>query len=589
MFCDLVGSTSLSAKLDAEDWRDLVGAYLDEASNAVTGFGGHVLKKLGDGIMALFGYPQAQENDAERAARAALAIFRALDELNAGNVAKGLPALAARIGLESGPVVVDQTGEVFGDAPNVAARVQSAAEPGTLLVTAGVQRQVAGLFVVEDKGPHELKGVPGKPTLYRIVRASGGGRRLGARSLTPLVGRDDELALLVRRWQRARLGEGQLIQIVGEPGLGKSRLMEEFRVLHRRGAAHLGRVVVLAAACRTRRCIRSPIGAGSVSAARTFRPNSGSPNWTRRSRRSKLDPGEHAPLIAPLLDIPVPEARAAKLAPEEMRRRQLAAIVAWLLAGARTQPLALAFEDLHWADPTSLDLMKTLAERGAQAPLMIVATARPEFRAPWTTRSHHGIVSLIPLDRAQIRKMVFDPRRAARAVEGGDRRACRPHRRRAAVRRGSDAAHAGGRRADDPAHAPAIARRPPRPAGRSARGRADRRGAGSRVFLSRCCSPSRAWPRRRCAACLEKLVEADLFYVEGSPPSAIYRFKHALIQDAAYDSLLKNRRQALHRRAAETLVEEPASRSPNWSPTILRRADRLNWRSNGGARRATRR
>ena len=229
MFCDLVGSTSLSSKLDAEDWRELVNAYLDEASKAVTGFGGHVLKKLGDGIMALFGYPQAQENDAERAARAGLAIFRALEELNLRNVAKGLPALAARIGLESGPVVVDQTGEVFGDAPNIAARVQSAAEPGTLLVTAGVQRQVAGLFVVEDKGPHELKGVAGKPTLYRIVRASGGGRRIDARSLTPLVGRDDERALLLRRWQRARQGEGQWLQIVGEPGLGKSRLMEEFR------------------------------------------------------------------------------------------------------------------------------------------------------------------------------------------------------------------------------------------------------------------------------------------------------------------------------------------------------------------------
>ena len=136
MFCDLVGSTSLAAKLDAEDWRNLVNAYLDEASAAVTGFGGHVLKKLGDGLMALFGYPQAQENDAERAVRAALAIQRALAELNARNAAKGAPELSARIGIESGQVVVDATGEVFGDAPNVAARVQAAAEPGSVLVTA---------------------------------------------------------------------------------------------------------------------------------------------------------------------------------------------------------------------------------------------------------------------------------------------------------------------------------------------------------------------------------------------------------------------------------------------------------------------
>src|SRR6516162_2820861 len=150
MFCDLVGSTRLAAKLDPEDWRNLVNAYLEEASKAVTGLGGHVLKRLGDGLMALFGYPQAQENDAERAVRAALAVQRALGEMNARNRGKGAPELSARIGLESGPVVVEATGEVFGDAPNVAARVQAAAEPGSVLVTMNVQRQVAGLFVAEE-------------------------------------------------------------------------------------------------------------------------------------------------------------------------------------------------------------------------------------------------------------------------------------------------------------------------------------------------------------------------------------------------------------------------------------------------------
>ena len=158
MFCDLVGSTSLAAKLDAEDWRNLVNAYLDEASAAVTGLGGHVLKKLGDGLMALFGYPQAQENDAERAVRAALAIQRALADLNARNARSGAPELSARIGIECGSVVVDATGEVFGEAPNVAARVQAAAEPGSVLITANVQRQVAGLFVVEEQGRARTQG-----------------------------------------------------------------------------------------------------------------------------------------------------------------------------------------------------------------------------------------------------------------------------------------------------------------------------------------------------------------------------------------------------------------------------------------------
>ena len=168
MFCDLVGSTSISAGLDAEEWRDLVGAYLDAASAAVTEMGGHVAKKLGDGLMALFGYPVAQENDAERAARAALSIQRALAEVNRKNAGSGKPALNARIGIETGPVVVDAAGEIYGDAPNIAARVQALAEPGTVVVTARVQRQVAGLFVVEERGNHELKGVPEPVTLFRL-------------------------------------------------------------------------------------------------------------------------------------------------------------------------------------------------------------------------------------------------------------------------------------------------------------------------------------------------------------------------------------------------------------------------------------
>jgi class 3 adenylate cyclase len=225
MFCDLVGSTGISAQLDAEEWRDLVGSYLDAASAAVTDMGGHVAKKLGDGLMAMFGYPLAHENDAERAVRAALSIQHALAELNRKNEGAGKPVLTARIGLETGP---DAAGEIYGDVANVAARVQALAEPGVVLVTARVQRQVAGLFVAEERGSNELKGLPEPVTLFRLVRASGGGRRSGQRQLTSLVGRDDEMTMLMRRWERARQGDGQWVMIVGEPGLGKSRLIEEF-------------------------------------------------------------------------------------------------------------------------------------------------------------------------------------------------------------------------------------------------------------------------------------------------------------------------------------------------------------------------
>ena len=404
MFCDLVGSTSLAAKLDPEDWRNLVNAYLDEASKAVTGFGGHVLKRLGDGLMALFGYPQAQENDAERAVRAALAIQRALADLNSRNSSKGEPELSARIGLELGPVVVEASGEVFGDAPNIAARVQAAADPGSVLITTNVHRQVAGLFVVEERGAHELKGASTSVALYRVVRASGG-PRFGARTLTPLVGREEELDLLRRRWERAARGEGQLALVVGEPGIGKSRLVEELRL-------KLGETPHTWSEFSSSQLLQNTPLHPIAEWGRQRFGGADTPVGQRLADLENtlqligLDPAEHAPLIAPLVDIPLPPGGGANLPPEELRRRQLAAVIAWFLAGARTQPAALAFEDLHWADPTTLDLMQALAERGAQAPLLILATTRPEFRPPWSLRSHHSVISLSPLDRADVAEMV---------------------------------------------------------------------------------------------------------------------------------------------------------------------------------------
>ena len=397
MFCDLVGSTSLAAKLDAEDWRNLVNAYLDEASAAVTGLGGHVLKKLGDGLMALFGYPHAQENDAERAVRAALAIQRAISDLNARNAAKGAPELSTRIGIESGPVVVEATGEVFGDAPNLAARVQAEAEPGSVLITLNVQRQVAGLFVAEEQSARELKGVSRPVQLFRIVRASGGGRRGGARALTPFVGREEELGLLARRWERARAGNGQLVLIVGEPGLGKSRLIEEFHV----GLAETPHTwVEWNSSQLLQNTPLHPIAEwGRLRFGADTSVDQRLSDLEGTLRLIGLDPAEHAPLLAPLVDIPLPPDRAANFPPEELRRRQLAAMTAWVLAGARSQPVVLAIEDLHWADPTSLDLLRAFADRGAQAPLLVLATTRPEFRAPWSLRSHHSVISLSPLDR----------------------------------------------------------------------------------------------------------------------------------------------------------------------------------------------
>ena len=331
-----------------------------------------MLKRLGDGHMALFGYPTAQENDAERAVRAALAIQRSLSEINARNASEGAPELSARIGLESGPVVVETGGEVFGDAPNIAARVQAAADPGSVLVTRNIQLQVAGLFVVEDQGTRELRGISEPVQLFRIIRASGAGRRGGGRSLTPFVGRDEELGLLARRWESVRTGEGQLVLIVGEPGLGKSRLLEEF---HARLAETPHTWVEWGASQLLQNTPLHPIaewgrqrfGADAAAEQRLA-------DLEGTLRLIGLDPGEHAPLLAPLVDIPLPAGRETNFPPEELRRKQLAAMIAWLLAGARSQPVVLAFEDLHWADPTSLDLLRAIAERGGQAPLFLLAT-----------------------------------------------------------------------------------------------------------------------------------------------------------------------------------------------------------------------
>ena len=557
MFCDLAGSTSLAAKLDAEDWRNLVNAYLDQASAAVVDFGGHVLKKLGDGLMALFGYPHAQENDAERAVRAALAIQHALADLNARSARSGAPELSARIGLECGSVVVDAAGEVFGDAPNFAARVQAVAEPGTVLITASVQRQTSGLFVAEDRGAHELKGVSEPLTLYRIVRASGGGRRSGARALTSFVGREEDIGTLLRRWDRVRAGEGQFVLIVGEPGLGKSRLIEEFHT-------RLGETPHTWTECSSSQLLQNtplhPLAEwGRLRFGEDLPAEQRLADLENTLRLVGLDVGEYAPLIAPLVDIPLPKERAAKFAPEELRRRQLAAVTAWFLAGARTQPVVLAFEDLHWADPTSLDLIQSLAERGAQAPLLVVATTRPEFRAPWGMRSHHAVVALAPLDRTEVRRMVGDiaaqhalPQEVVERVS--ERTGGVPlfveEVTRLLVERGDT-----GSQGVPPTLQQSLAARLDRLG--EAREVAQIGAVLGRDFAYELLRDVAGLDESALQPALERLTKVDLLFVEGAPPQANYRFKHALIQDAAYDSLLKSRRQALHRRAAELLRDNP--------------------------------
>ena len=558
MFCDLVDSTGIAARLDAEEWRDLVGSYLDTASAAVTEMGGKVAKKLGDGLMALFGYPVAQENDAERAVRAALAMQRSLAELNRKNEGTAKPALAARVAIDLGPVVVDPTGEIFGEVPNIAARAQALAEPGAVVVTGRVQHQVAGLFVAEERCSHELKGVPEPVTLYRIVRASGAGRRAGQRHLTPLVGREEELAMLTRRWERARQGDGQLVLVVGEPGLGKSRLIEEFHT-RLREVPHTW--VEWSSSQLLQNTPLHPL-------AEWGRMRFGGPDVSVEQRVADLentlaqiqfDPAENVPLLAPLLGIPLPPEGRPELAPEELRRRQMAALTNWIIAGARAQPIVLAVEDAHWADPSTLDALRGIAERGALAPLLVLITARPEFRAPWGVRSHHGTISLVPLDRKQVRDMVSEL--AARQglskdlVEGvTERTGGVPLFVEEVTRLLLERGEQGGVQTIPPTLQQSLTARLDRlGAAREIAQIGAVIGRGFSYALIRAVAGSADTSLQ---ADLDRLCEADILLVQGVPPDSDYRFKHALIQDAAYENLLKSRRQVLHRRTAELLRDQ---------------------------------
>ena len=559
---------------DPEDLSAMVGAFRRYASTVLTRHGGVIGENRGREIFAYFGYPTAQENDPERAVRAALAIQRALSAHNSENANTSAPKLSARIGLDCGLVVVDSTGDVFGDAPIVAARVLTTAEPGTVLVTISVVRQVPGLFVTEELGESELIGVSEPVTMFRVVRASGGRRRPAARALTPFVGREQELDLLARRWERAQAGEGQLVLIVGDPGIGKTRLVAEFRAK----LAETSHTWVEWSALQLLQ--NTPLH--PIAEWGRMRFGVEAPAEQRLADLENtlgligLDAAEYAPLLAPIVDIPLAAGRAPNMQPEELRRKQLEAIVAWSLAGARSQTVALAFEDLQWADPTSLELLQRLAERGAQARLLIIATARPEFRPPWSLRPHHSVISLSALERADVAQMVSElasrQRLSREVVERvSERTGGVPLFVEEVTRLLLERGEAGGLQAV------------PLTLQQSLAARLDRLGAARevaqigavlgrdfsytllRALASRACGvdepavcrpPIAAVGDRSLQSALDRLVEADLLFVQGAGVQATYRFKHALNQDAAYESLLKSRRQALHRVAAEALRGE---------------------------------
>ena len=565
MFCDLVGSTEISSRLDPEEFRELLADYHRATAAAIVRFGGHVAKYLGDGVMAYFGWPEAHDNDAERAVRAGLAILEGIAALNNRDARSDRLTLSARVGIDSGTVVIGKGGgsdsEVFGDTANIAARVQSVADPDAVIVTPAVNRLVAGLFVVEPRGVHQLKGIPEPLDLYRIMRLSSVQNRLAAsmvHGLTPFVGRDEETQLLWSRWERASDGEGQVLLISGEAGIGKSRLVRQFRKrlastqhlwLECAGSPYFQNTPLYPIADMLQQGFAQR-GDGSEAAAQSA--------LERGLERAGLNPAEAVPLIAPMMNLPVDEKfPPLMLSPERQRKRLLTTLAQWFFGAG--QSLVMAVEDLHWFDASSLELMQILIEQAATARLMLVCTSRPEFHAPWTSRSHHTHLVLNRLTARDVRELVTQVV-AANSLSGEaidhviERTGGVPlfveELTRAVLEKG-DAK-------------PAL-REIPATLQDSLMARLDRLGPAKEVaqiasvigreFSYELLLAVSTIAEDDLRSALAKLEHAELIYARGIPPEANYSFKHALIQDTAYEALLKSRRRELHRRVAVAMTE----------------------------------
>jgi class 3 adenylate cyclase len=388
MFSDLVGSTSLSTRMDPEDLREIISAYQTCIADTVRRFGGFVAKYMGDGVLVYFGYPQAHEDDAERAVRAGLEAIAAVRRL------KSSVPLQARVGIATGLVVVGDligSGEaqergIVGETPNLAARLQGLAEPNAVIIAEATRSLLGNLFELRDLGPRELRGIAGAVRAFAVMRASsveGRFEAMHAGGVTALVGREEELELLLRRWARAKTGEGQVVLLSGEAGIGKSRLTVA-QLEHLTGEPHT-RLRYFCSPQHTDSALYPIIG--HMERAAGFRHDD-----TPQAKRDKLDVVlaqtstsiEDVALLVEMLSLPN-DGRypALELNPQRRRGRTLRALVSQLVALTRQSPLLMVVEDAHWIDPTSLEVFGRVMDRIATLPVLLIVTFRPEFDPPW--------------------------------------------------------------------------------------------------------------------------------------------------------------------------------------------------------------
>ena len=589
MFSDLVGSTALSARMDPEDLREVIAAYQKCVAETVRRFDGFVAKYMGDGVLIYFGYPQAHEDDAERAVRAGL------DLIGVVSAIKSNAPLQTRVGIATGLVVVGdligsgdaQERGIVGETPNLAARLQGIAEPNMVVIAEDTRRLLGNLFELEDLGPKDLKGIAGPAHAWAALRPASVESRfdaLHASGLTELVGREEELDLLLRRWSKAKNGEGQVVLLSGEAGIGKSRLT----------AALLERI---ATEPQTRlRYFCSPQHSDSA-----FYPIIGQMERaagvahgdTAQAKLDKLDmmlaktstPRQDVALFAEMLSLPN-DGRypTLDLAPEQRRQKTLEALTAQLAGWAPQKPVLMIVEDAHWVDPTSLEVIGRTVDRIKTLPALLIVTFRPEFNAPWAGRSHVTSLALNRLGEretaAVIAHLVGNKELPADVMTEIVKRTDGIPLFVEEMTKAVLEAESEGQARQTVAALPSPALAVPASLHASLMARLDRLGPAKEVaqigaaigreFSHALLAAVVHKPEADLGSALDRLVRAGLLFRQGVPPHETYLFKHALVQDAAYGTLLREPRRALHARIAETLEGRFADIAEN-QPELLAR------------------